>query len=340
MNIGLLGYGGWGKIHAASIAALKTHRLTAIACRTEESADQARKDHPEASVTTDMDSVIRMPELDAIDIVLPTSLHVPAAVKALEAGKHVLLEKPMAGSLSECDRLIAAEKAAMRKGGGILSLVHEMRSSAQWSSIKDLVSDGKIGALRYAMLNLFRFPYRGGSGGWRYKPEAVGSWVLEEPIHFIDLLLWYFESHGNPVAVTAWAAFSAEGMTRDFSAVFEFPGGAYGVISQTLSGFEHHQVVEVAGESGAVRSLWSGAMDRTDKPVFSVTAQTKGETAPKNIPIEGPSGELFEIREYLNAAFNAMTEGRALYPADKERELVRLCLEAERSARLGLRIEL
>jgi myo-inositol 2-dehydrogenase/D-chiro-inositol 1-dehydrogenase len=336
MNIGLLGYGAWGTIHAASIKELPKHRLAAIACRTEESARRAREDHPGCFVTTDIGEVIRRPDLDAVDIVLPTYLHVAAAARALEAGKHVLLEKPMAGSLPECDRLIEAAG----KSGRILSLVHEMHCSAQWSWIKDTVAAGGIGEPRYAMFNLFRFPYRTGAGGWRYKPENVGSWVLEEPIHFIDLLLWYFEPLGLPRAVSAWAAFSPEGMTRDFTSIFEFAGGAYGVVSQTLSGFEHHQVVEVTGAGGAVRALWSGAMDRTDKPVFSITAQLRGETSARPVALEGKSGELFEIRDYIEKAFTGMEEGRALYPAEKERDLVRLCLEAERSAREGRRIEL
>jgi myo-inositol 2-dehydrogenase/D-chiro-inositol 1-dehydrogenase len=339
MNIGLLGYGAWGKIHAASIKDMPGRRLLAIACGTGESARRAREDHPGCFVTTDMDEVIRRPDLDAIDIVLPTYLHAVAAIKALEAGKHVLLEKPMAGTLAECDRiLLAAAEAAKR--GRVLSLVHEMHCSAQWSWIKDAVDAGGIGVPRYAMFNLFRFPYRTGAGGWRYKPDKVGSWVLEEPIHFIDLLLWYFEPLGLPRAVTARAAFSPEGMTRDFTAIFEFDGGAYGVISQTLSGFEHHQVVEVTGTEGSVRSLWSGAMDRTDKPVFSIAAQLKGETSARQIPLEGKSGELFEIRDYIEKAFRGMEEGKALYPAEKEGELVRLCLEAERSAREGRRIGL
>jgi myo-inositol 2-dehydrogenase/D-chiro-inositol 1-dehydrogenase len=63
-------------------------------------------------------------------------------------------------------------------------------------------------------------------------------------------------------------------------AVFEFPTGAYGVVSQTLSAFEHHQVVEISGSEGAMRSIWSGAMDHTDKPVFSITVQGRGEDMP------------------------------------------------------------
>jgi myo-inositol 2-dehydrogenase/D-chiro-inositol 1-dehydrogenase len=166
----------------------------------------------------------------------------------------------------------------------------------------------------------------------------VGSWVLEEPIHFIDLMLWYV-SPLRPSSVSAWGNPSFSGLTQDFTAVFEFPNGSHCVISQTLSGFEHHQVVEIAGTEGAIRSLWSGAMDRTDTPTFSITAQLRGEGSSKPIPLEEKSGELFEIQKYLDSALDGIEQGVSLYPPEEERELVRLCLEAERALALKKRID-
>jgi myo-inositol 2-dehydrogenase/D-chiro-inositol 1-dehydrogenase len=206
--------------------------------------------------------------------------------------------------------------------------------------VRRAAESGDIGVPHYAMLNLFRFPYRTGSGGWRYEPSKVGSWVLEEPIHFFDLLLWYLAPAGRAVAVTAFTNEYAEGLSRDFSAVVEFESGGYGVVSQTLSGFEHHQVVEVTGSDGAVRSIWSGAMDRTDKPEFSISVKRRGQSEPERIALDSPSGELFEIRQYIDLAHKGFADGRSIYPARQELELIRLCLAAERSAQTGARVTL
>jgi len=336
MRIGIVGFGAWGGIHAASVSSLAEHTLTAIACRSDSSAKRARENYPDARVFTDYRELLAT-DIEAVHVVVPSYAHAEVAIAALEAGKHVLLEKPMATTIENCERIVAAAEGT---DGPILCLVHELRCSAQWSAIKEAVDRGELGTPHYAMLNLFRFPYRKGAGDWRYDPEKVGSWVLEEPIHFFDLLLWYFEPVGPPTAVTAFHTEYGTGLTRDFSAIVEFGASAYAVVSQTLSGFEHHQVVEVCGSEGAARSIWSGAMDRTDKPEFKVTIQRRGRSSPEDATPDAPSGELFEIRDYIRQALAGCAEGRSLYPARKELELIRLCVAAEESARDGKRVEL
>ena len=338
MRVGLLGYGGWGSIHAASLAALDEHELVAIFCRGDASAQRAAATHPGVRIERDADRLLRAGDVDVIDVALPTHLHADAAIGALRAGKHVLLEKPMAGTLGACDQVIDAQ----RESGKLLSSVHELRLSHQWSAVKRAIDEGAIGDPRYALLNLFRFPYRDGAAGWRYDADTVGSWILEEPIHFFDLLLWYFEAHGAPRSVTAFgdSTRGSVALSESFTAVVRFAGGAYGVIAQSLAGFEHHQVVEVSGSSGALRSLWSGAMDRTDRPEYSVHLRRSGAAAAERLPVEGPSGELFEIGAWLRLALDGFARGEALYPAERERELVRLCLAAERSMREGVPVAL
>jgi myo-inositol 2-dehydrogenase/D-chiro-inositol 1-dehydrogenase len=343
MRTGIVGFGAWGGIHAASVTYLKEsgladYELAAIACRSEESAARAREQYVGTQVFTDYHELLALPDIEAVHVVVPSYLHTEVALAAIAAGKHVLLEKPMATTVEDCERIVTAAEAAAEAGGPTVSVVHELRCSEQWGAVRQASDSGDIGIPHYAMLNLFRFPYRTGAGGWRYEPAKVGSWVLEEPIHFFDLLLWYLEPAGRAKAVTAFTNEYAEGLSRDFSAVVEFESGGYGVVSQTLSGFEHHQVVEVTGSEGAVRSIWSGAMDRTDKPEFSVSVKRKGDSDPKVLAMDAPSGELFEIRQYIHLAHQGFAEGRSIYPARRELELIRLCLAAEESARTGRRV--
>ena len=81
------------------------------------------------------------------------------------AGKHVLLEKPMATSLEDCDRLL--EAAA--RNNQVLTIGHELRLSAQWGEIQKILQRGDIGRPQYANFSLFRFPFRSGADNWRHK---------------------------------------------------------------------------------------------------------------------------------------------------------------------------
>jgi myo-inositol 2-dehydrogenase/D-chiro-inositol 1-dehydrogenase len=337
MRFGLIGYGAWGRHHAAAIAEGEGTELAAIACKSEESRRQAQADHPGVPVTLDYRELIGRGDVDAVDIVLPTFLHADAGVKALEAGKHVLLEKPMAGTAEECDALLQAAG----KSDKVLTIGHEFHVSKQWGKIKELVNAGEIGAPQYAMVSLFRHPYRMGADGWRYDRDRVGSWILEEPIHFFDFILWFFEELGDPISIQAYGNTKQgiDGMYDNFSSVLKFTGGAYAVITQTLGGFEHHLFVEIAGSEGALRSVWSGAMDRTTEPQFSLKIQRRTVEAPEEVPIE-ISGELFELQEEIKVAAELFFEGKPFYPAEQGRKVVIICLEAERSLRENREIRL
>ena len=337
MRFGLIGYGAWGRHHAAAIRQAPGAELTAIACRSEATAAAARADLPGVAVYRDYGELLRRADVDAVDIVVPNHLHAEIGVAALEHGKDVLLEKPMAVTPEECDRLIQAA----RRRGRVLSIGHELRLSSQWGRIRALVHAGEIGEPRYALVSLFRFPYRRGSEGWRYDPDRVGSWILEEPVHFFDFFMWYFEKWGDPRSVLAVGSAKGRepGMSDNFSAILRFPGRLYGVVTQTLGGFEYHKVMEVAGTEGAIRGWWSGSMDRTREPTFELRVQRRGETRGVALPLE-PSGEVFELEEELRQTVAAFRERRPLVSGEEARKRIVVCREAERSLQEGREIPL
>jgi len=337
IRFGLVGYGAWGRHHAEAIANTPGARLAAIACRTEATAEAARRDFPGVPVHLDYRQLLARPDVDAVDVVVPNDLHAEVGVAALERGADVLLEKPMARTAEECDALIAAAS----RSGRVLSIGHELRLSAQWGRIKAMIDAGEIGEPRYALFDLFRFPYRQGAAGWRYERERVGSWILEEPVHAFDFALWFFEESGDPTSVLALGNGGAggEGMYDNFTAIVRFPRGGYAVVSQTLAAFQYHQVMEVVGTHGAIRSWWSGALDRALTPTFQLTAARRGRPEPEIIPIER-SGEVFELREQIARTVSAFGARRAVVTGTEARKRVILCVEAERSLREGREIRL
>ena len=337
MRFGLIGYGAWGRHHAAAIAKTPGIALAAIACASEATATEARADHPGVPVHRDYRALLMDSAIDAVDVVVPNHLHAEIGCAALQAGKDVLLEKPMATTVDDCDRLLADAAA----NGRVLSIGHELRLSGQWGTIKRLIEAGEIGEPRYALITLFRFPYRQGSGGWRYAPGKVGSWILEEPVHFFDFVMWYFERWGDPRSVLAVGNAQARGagMADNFSAIVRFPGTLYAVITQTLAGFEHHHTVEIVGSEGAIRTWWSGTMDRTEHPAFELKVRRRGRTECEVLEI-GASGEVFELEEEIARTATAFRARRPLVSGEEARKRIVVCLEAERSLREGREVAL
>jgi myo-inositol 2-dehydrogenase / D-chiro-inositol 1-dehydrogenase len=333
VKFGLIGFGAWGKHHAEAIAKTPGAELAAISAASEASCAAAREAFPQAEVFADYRELLGRDDLEAVDIVAPTYLHFDMASAALRAGKHLLLEKPMAPSLRECDELIRVAREHDR----LFAVGHEFRLSSLWGRLKELIDEGFIGRPQYALIELSRRPYRQGSNNWRYDINRVGNWILEEPIHFFDLARWYLSSWGDPVSVYA-AANSRQPdhpeLQDNFSAIVHFPGGAYAVVSQTLSAFEHHQTVKVTGERGALWASWSGSMDRTRHPQFSLRAFNGGDVV--NVPIEKITGEVFELEDQMAMFVRAIRVGEPLAcPAEDGRWSVAICLAAQRSVDEG-----
>src|ERR1700730_13244567 len=99
MRFGLIGYGLWGRHHAAAIAKAPGADLAAIACASEETAAAAHRDFPGGGVDTGYERLLAGGGMDAVAIVVPNPLHAEIGAAALKAGKDVLLEKPMATTI-------------------------------------------------------------------------------------------------------------------------------------------------------------------------------------------------------------------------------------------------
>ncbi len=330
MRFGLIGYGLWGRQHAGAIRKAPGAVLAAIACRSEATAAAARRDFPDVPVHRDYRELLARPDVDVADVVVPNHLHEEIGVAALDHGKDVLLEKPMAATGEQCDRLLAAA----RRSGRVLTIGHELRLSTQWGRVKAMIDAGDIGEPVYVLHTLFRFPYRPGAEGWRHDRARVGSWILEEPVHAFDSAMWYLEGQGDPVSVLAVGngRRPEDGMEDNFTALLRFRGGAYAVITETLAAFEYHHLTEVVGREGSIRAWWSGTLDRTRQPAFELKVQRRGASQAETVTLAA-SGELFELETQLAQAVVAFRERRPLVSGEEARKRVIVCVEAERSLR-------
>ncbi len=333
VRFGLVGFGAWGQHHANAITVTDGAELIAIAARSDASVAAAKEAYPNAAVYNDYRELVSRDDLDFVDVVVPSHLHHEVASAVLCSGKHLLLEKPMGVTLQECDEMIRLAREHNR----MFAVGHELRLSSMWGKAKQMIDEGFIGQPLYALVELSRNPYRQGADGWRYDISRVGSWILEEPIHFFDLARWYLERSGNPERIYATANSRQPDhpeLQDNFSAIMHFSGGGYAVVSQTLAAFEHHQTIKVTGTKGALWASWSGAMDRTRHPTFSLRAFDGQQVT--NVQIDKPTGELFELEDQIERLVHALRRGVPLHcTADDGRWSVAMCLAAEESVKAG-----
>ena len=333
VRFGLIGFGAWGQHHANSICKTKGAELLAVAAKSDTSVAAARDAHPQAEVFDDYRKLLAREDIECVDVVVPSHLHHEIGMAVLNAGKHLLLEKPMGISVAECNDLVelAQEKNLL------LAVGHELRLSSLWGRVKELIDEGFVGEAQYVLVELSRNPYRLGSDGWRYDISRVGNWILEEPIHFFDMARWYLTNAGDPVSVYASAnsrQVDHPELQDNFSAIVNFPNEKYAVVTQTLSAFEHHLTVKVTGTKGALWAAWSGAKDRTRHPTFSLRAFDGVEV--KTIEIEKITGELFELEDQVAMLVRAIRDGEPLScTAEDGRWSVAMCLAAQASVDSG-----
>jgi myo-inositol 2-dehydrogenase / D-chiro-inositol 1-dehydrogenase len=329
IHFGLVGYGAWGSHHARVIAACSGARLAAIVDCDESRRSDALATHPQTAILADFRDLLDRPDIDVVSVALPSHLHRNVGCAALDAGKHVLMEKPMALHVADCQDLLTRA----RSRGLHLGVAHQFRFSALWGKVKELIDAGAIGDPHYALIELWRNPYRTGADGWRYDLHRVGDWVLEEPIHFFDLARWYFAAWGEPESVYGRAN-SIDPRRADlqdnFSAILNFPGGRYAVISQTLAAFEHHQVAKLTGSHGALWAAWSGAMDRTFHPTFFLK-HFDGQNI-HDVPIAGKPGEVYELADVVDDLVAAIrTNSPPRVTGEDGLKAVAMCLKAQES---------
>ena len=345
LNFGVVGYGAWGAHHADTTSRTPGARLVSIATPSADSQERAKKAFPAAEIFSNYYEMFQKKDLDVAVIVLPTYLHEEVSTAAFKAGKHVLLEKPMALDAQGCDRILAAAK----KSGKVLNVAHEFRFSIQWGAIKKYVQEERLGNPIYLLINLWRRPYRHGKDGWRRDLSKVGSWIMEEPIHFFDLALWYLQNLGDPVSIFAQANSRglAEGFYDNFSAMLHWSNGSYAVISQTLGGFEHHKLIELVGTKGAVRTWWSASMDRAEEASFGLKmieglkgGEAFDDCVATEIPLEGKSGEIYELRELMKNVISSIHAGKPLVSGEEARKAVIICRLAEEAVRLRKEISI
>ncbi|PPR21284.1 MAG: 1,5-anhydro-D-fructose reductase [Alphaproteobacteria bacterium MarineAlpha10_Bin2] len=173
------------------------------------------------------------PEIDVVYNPLTNDLHVPWSIKALEAGKHVLCEKPLAMNAAEAEQLIAARD----KAGLLVQEAFVIRHHPQWRRVRELVREGRIGTLKAAQGWL---SYRlEDADNFRNRPEMGGGGLMDIGVYPMVTSRYIFED--EPMRVFAAVRRDADtGVDCLVSAILDFPAGQAGFTCSTELAVQQH----------------------------------------------------------------------------------------------------
>jgi myo-inositol 2-dehydrogenase/D-chiro-inositol 1-dehydrogenase len=336
-GIGIVGAGRWGKQHIQALSQTPGGKLVALAARSPETA-QAMQVEYDVPCYTQYEELLARPEVDAVIVATPNYLHFPVALAALKAGKHVLVEKPMSLSVSECDQLIEAAKAA----GKVLFVGHEFRQFAIWREVKRLLSEGAIGQVRFGDIQLWRYPYRSGSGGWKQDPAKVGNWLLEEPVHYFDLAGWFFSGH-KPRSIYARGNSrtpeKAE-VYENFTSLVDFDDNSYVNITRIVTAYNFEIAMRFTGTEGVLKASWQGEVDISQHPRVRLTLFKYADQTEQELEITQQTGHAFELARQTGRFLEAIQNGQPDVTGEDGRQAVLLCEAALTSIKENRAIEL
>lgn len=208
LKFGLIGVGNISGKHLNGYAALPDDVEIVAACDlVPERMEAAARAYGIPKLSRDYRELLAMPDLDFVSVCLPNHLHAPVTLEALEAGKHVHCEKPMAMNAAEAESMVAA----MRKTGRILMVGLNNRFTAHAAWTRRFVEQGGLGDIYFAKCGWLRRNGLPPTGWFTDRARSGGGALIDLGVHFLDLAL-YFLGYPEPKTVTArtFRAFGGE----------------------------------------------------------------------------------------------------------------------------------
>ena len=244
---------GVGMAHVRGVLESERGKLVAVCDLLEEKLKRVRDEHPEVLTYTDFDEMLKNPDIEIISIALPSGMHGEFAIKAMEAGKNVLIEKPMEITVEAANKIIEAWKRTGVKVG----VVHQNRNNANMAPMKEAIDSGRIGDLYLGTFEVKWYrdqPYYD-HGGWRgtWEMDGGGS-LMNQAVHTIDLMQWLM---GDVESVTSTMKICAHDIkTEDMTAsLVKFKNGATATFVSTTNAFPGLNTgIKIYGTKGSIEA--------------------------------------------------------------------------------------
>jgi len=314
----------WGLLSTArinrrlipAIRAAERAELVAVASRDQARAEAYAAEWEIPRALGSYEAMLDDPDIDAVYVSLPNRLHAEWTVRAAQAGKHVLCEKPLALSIAECDQIMAAaEEGGVVVAEAVMYLYHPLLHKAQ-----KLIKAGALGQVTLARGSFSFFLDR--LTDVRWKPELGGGSLWDVGSYPVSFIRWVA---GEPDEVFGWQTLTGSGVDATFTGLLRYDNGVLGVFD---SGFRQQFRIhaEVTGTEGALI---------VEQP-FPITPESRIVIQrgfdEEIITVPGPDAYQCEVDAVVAAALDSVT---LPVPLDLSRANVATLLALYESARSG-----
>jgi predicted dehydrogenase len=252
MKLGIIGLGNIGRVHAKNIQDGLTEdvELVAVANQTIKAIDDFKEQG--IACFDSGEKLIESGLTDAVLIALPTALHAPLGIKVLQAGQHLLMEKPLARHKAEGERILAARQ----RDDQVVALMMNQRTHPCYTQIKQWINSGALGPIQrvsWTMTNWFRPEIYYQSSVWRATWKGEGGGVLMNQCpHNLDVLQWLVGMPSNVRAHCSFGKYHDIEVEDEVSAYFEFANGATGQFVASTGESPGTNRLEIVGDLGTV----------------------------------------------------------------------------------------
>ncbi len=201
LKVGIIGVGGISNTHLPGWKASPNAEIVAGCDLREDILPNWGQEHGVKKLTSNPSDLFNDPDIDIIDVCVPNMYHAPLSIAALEAGKHVICEKPLAPTPVDIEKMIDARD----KSGKLLMTAQHFRFQGNSKAMKAEIDRGTLGDIYHArswMIRRWAIPT---GSGFILKKNSGGGPCIDIGVHILDLTLW-FMGNPNPVAVSGVAA--------------------------------------------------------------------------------------------------------------------------------------
>lgn len=336
VRFGIIGCGRIAPRHAQSFQQVSGAQLIAVADIIPSRAQHLAQEYG-AAAHTDYRELLDRSDIDAVSVCVPSGLHAQVAIDAMQAGKHVLVEKPIAITLEDADRMIEVSKSS----GRTLGVVLQNRYNHPMQTLRQAIDAGKLGRLYLgnACVRWYR-PQSYYEDGWHGTWAMDGGALMNQSIHHIDALQWLM---GPVVSVNAYTATLAHKMEAEDVgvAIVRFASGALATIEgSTLTWPQNLEgSVAVFGEHGSVK-IGGTALNRIE--LWKVAGELEQEAELLTSQrVDPPSVYGYSHREVVRDFVHALHTGTEPgTPGPEARKSLALVLAIYESAACGHEVSL
>lgn len=245
---------GVGKRHAEAAAKSERANLIAVCDLKQDRLDAITDVYPETLAYLDFDEMLKNPDIETVSIAVPSGMHADFAIKAMRAGKNVLIEKPVDITVEAAERIEKVRLETGMKAG----VVHQNRYNPDMPLMHDAVVSGRIGKVLFGdfAVKWFRTQEYYDNGGWRgtWEMDGGGS-LMNQAVHTVDLMQWLMNSEVESVT-SQTAIYNHEIETEDFTAsLIRFRSGAVATFISTTCAYPGLSTdIRVYGTNGSMEA--------------------------------------------------------------------------------------